>query len=424
MATILPFQGIRYNPKRVKDLSRVVSPPYDVISKEDQHRYYQASPYNVIRLELGKTFSGDNGLQNRYKRAKTFFDKWLSRDVLIQDKEPSFYLYEHTFKKGKARGRRIGFLALLNLGDDPTVHPHEKTFPSPKEDRFLLLQTLQTNVSPLFFLFPDRKKQVKQVIKKAIRHSSVVADFSSGSENHKVWRLSDPLLIKKLRISIARHPLFIADGHHRYEVARTFHKKMKGKTGHCVMAYFASLSDLDLVILPIHRIVRGLSGDFETLRRKLEDLFSFKSFSSVSALLREMERKGNGYVLGLHGGGKSFYLLTLKNRKALSPINASVRRSKTWRRLDVTLLHELVLKKKLGFSESALRKNVLYCRDADECVREVRQKNYQAVFFLRPVRIGQIERIARLREKVPQKSTYFYPKPLTGLVMYRLEEGR
>lgn len=425
MATILPFQGIRYNTKRIRDLSAVVSPPYDVISKKEQERYYHTSPYNVIRLELGKTFSGDNGVQNRYRRAKTFFERWFSEGVLVQDEEPSIYIYEHRFRKGKRLGCRLGFVALLKLeGSKQSVYPHEKTFPSPKEDRFLLLQQLGANVSPLFFLFSDRKKEVTALMKRAISRTSLIVDISCGTERHKVWRLTDPSVIRRLRASIAQQPLFIADGHHRYEVARTFQKKMKGKRGNCVMAYFSNLLDLDLTILPIHRVVKNLGGNFDALQKKLSRFFTFKVAPSASALLEAMEKKKGSYVFGMYWKGKPFYLLTLKSQKALSEIDGTVRRSKAWRRLDVTILHALVLKKGLGLSERSLRQSVLYSREVSQCLKEVRTGGYQAAFFLRGARIEQIAQIARSREKVPQKSTYFYPKPLTGLVMYRLREEK
>ena len=426
MANILPFQGIRYNPKRVRNLSKVVSPPYDVITEAQQEHYYRASPYNVIRLELGKRFSRDNGLKNRYIRARLFFKKWSSDGVLIQDKEPSIYIYEQTFKKGKRFARRLGFMALLELGGSGgknSIYPHEKTFPSPKEDRFLLLKSLQANISPLFFLFSDRRKRIEKIMKEGIRHTPLMADVSHGSEQHRVWRLTDPSFIKRLRNVLSRDPLFIADGHHRYEVALAFRKKMKAKQGNCVMAYFSNLLDTQLTILPIHRLVKGLEGDFESLKEKLSTLFTLKSFSTVSGLLKAMEKTRETHVFGMYWKGKSFTLLTLSDRKALFEIDASIRRSKTWRRLDVTILHELVFKKRLGLSERSLRQNVLYNRDLKQCIESIRKGDYQVGFFLRAARIHQIQRIALSKERVPQKSTYFYPKPLTGLVMYRFDDG-
>lgn len=425
MAKIFPFQGVRYNPESIKALSRVVCPPYDVISLKEQESCYRASPYNVIRLELGKIFSGDNGLKNRYARARDFFEKWSSEKILLRDREPSIYIYEHRFKKGGRWVSRLGFIALLKLegnGRD-AIYPHEKTFPSPKEDRFLLLQNLKANVSPLFFLFSDRKRRAERILKRWMRPGCLVADIPSRSERHRVFRLADPTSIQKLHRTLSRTPLLIADGHHRYEVALAFRKKMKEAAGNFVMAYFSNLSDSALTILPIHRVVKGVPGDFESFREKLSDLFAFQSVPTATGLLEALEEKQKGYRFGMFWRGKPIYLLTLKNRKVLSHIDRSIRRSKTWRRLDVTLLHELVLKKKLGLSEENLRQNVLYKRDPKECLALVRRGEYQVCFLLRPPRIQQIQRIALSKERVPQKSTYFYPKPLTGLVMYRFDDG-
>ena len=262
------------------------------------------------------------------------------------------------------------------------------------------------------------------MMRESMRRAPLIADISSGMERHKVWRLTDPFLIKKLRAAVARRPLFIADGHHRYEVARSFRKKMKGRTGNYVMAYFSNLLDGDLTILPIHRIVKGLKSDFETVHERLISLFTLKPFSNLSALLKAMEKKSNAHLFGMYWKGKPFYLLTLKDRKALSQIDAAFPCSKAWRRLDVTILHILVLKKKLGLSERLLRHNVLYSRDPEQGIERVRKGEYQAAFFLRPPRIREIQRIALSREKVPQKSTYFYPKPLTGLVMYQSQSAK
>lgn len=421
MANLFPFQGIRYNPKRIQNLSKVVSPPYDVISEGEQDRCYRTSPYNIIRLELGRKLSGDNGIRNRYTRARRFFERWVEEGILLRDREPSLYIYEQRYKKGKGWVGRLGFIALLELEarGNRSIYPHEKTFPSPKEDRFLLLNSLRANVSPLFFLFMDRKKEAEKMMKSWIHRHTPFADVRSETVRHRMWRLTHPFVIRRLCEITHRNPLFIADGHHRYEVALTFWKRRKRGEGNFVMAYFSNLQDAHLTILPIHRLVKGLPGHFDIFQRKLSSLFTFEAFSRLSQVLEAMEKGRGSHVFGMYWKDKPFYLLTLKNRKALSEIDKTCHRSKTWRRLDVTVLHELVFKKRLGLSESALRRRVLYHRDVHECIRRVRQGDYQAAFFLRAPHVQQIRRIALARERIPQKSTYFYPKPLTGLVLYR-----
>jgi len=418
MNDIRPFRGIRYNPKRIRDLSKVISPPYDIITKEEQSDYYRSSPYNVIRLELGKRFARDDGSRNCYTRARTFLKKWLSGGVLVQDVEPSIYVVEQKFKKGKRWASRLGFIALLELtgSGEHAIYPHEKTFGPPKEDRLQLMKALKANTSPLFFLFPDRRREVDRMMRRWIRQTRPVGTVSNDEEWHTLWCLTDPSLIEKLRRVIRRRPLFIADGHHRYEVARAY-------THQYVMAYFSNLLDEHLTILPIHRLVKGLDGDKEKLRERLLPLFAFKPFRTVSALLKAMEKRRKGYVFGMVVKGGPFYLLTPKDQKVLTELGRSIRRSATWRRLDVTLLHEALLKKGLGLPEKRIQKQVCFDRDLPRCLRLIDQGAYQVAFLLRAPRIEQVQRIALSGEKMPQKSTYFYPKPLTGLVLYRFENN-
>ena len=295
MANVLPFQGIRYNPKHVRNLSKVVSPPYDVITDTQQEHYYRVSPYNVIRLELGKHFSRDNGLKNRYTRARAFLEKWSSEGVLIQDKEPSIYIYEQTFKKGKNWVRRLGFMALLELGGSGSknsIYPHEKTFPSPKEDRFLLLKSLQANISPLFFLFSDRRQRIEKIMKQGIQRTPLIADVSQGSEQHRVWRLTDPSFIKRLRRVLSRSPLFIADGHHRYQTSLNYQAHCH-KTFSCpeesqadyTMVLLGNLADPGLHLLPTHRLCFGLAAaDATTILSKLSPYFTLSPVSNRKEL--------------------------------------------------------------------------------------------------------------------------------------------
>ncbi len=423
MADICPFQGVRYNPQRIQDLSKVVSPPYDVITPSEQQEYYQISPYNVIRLEYGKIFSKDDGLKNRYTRARRFLERWCGEGILIQDKEPSLYLYEQTFKRGRHRATRLGLVALLHLDGAGrcSVYPHERTLPLPKVDRYLLLKSLKANVSPLFFLYADREMRIEEMIKQWMRRTSSVAEARSGDQRHRLWRLTDPALIKEIRVRVCRNPLLIADGHHRYEVALALKQQLKTEQAHFVMAYFSNLWSPELCILPIHRVIQGMKEPFERIREKLS-LFTWKPVRSLSQLLERVEHSQQTHTFGFSWEGKSLYLLSLKDRGILSQIDEAVSYSRTWRRLDVTVLHEGVLKRCLGFTEKKLRENLLYLRDPKACLEAIRHKHRHAAFFVKSPRIHEIRQIALSGERMPQKSTYFYPKPATGLVLYRFED--
>ncbi len=421
MANIFPFRGIRYNEKQIRDLSKVVSPPYDIITDEEQDHFYRASPHNVIRIEFGKKFSKDNGSRNRYTRAKSFLTQWLRRGVLTQDAAPSIYIYEQKFRIGRKWKRRLGFIALLKLGENGSaVYPHERTFDLPKEDRLKLLQSLRTNTSPLFFLYPDRRERVKNRVERWTRRSRPLWAISFKEERHTLWRLSDPFVIDTLQALLSRKRLFIADGHHRFEVAKHFCGQEPDKN--FVMAYFTNLFDANLTILPIHRLVKGLDSVGE-LERKLKKSFSFRTFRQSSELLQALEKTRKGYAFGMCRKREPFVLLTLKDPKALSALDRTVEASKIWKRLDVTVLHELILKRVLGLNEAQMARQICYSRDVKRCLRLIQKEEYQVGFFLRAPRIEQVQRIALAGEKMPQKSTYFYPKPLTGLVMYRFENG-
>ena len=254
------------------------------------------------------------------------------------------------------------------------------------------------------------------MMRRWIRQTRPIGTVSNSEERHTLWRLTDSSLIEKLRRIIHRCPLFIADGHHRYEVARAYAHQY-------VMAYFSNLLDEHLTILPIHRLVKGLDGDKEKLRERLLPLFALRPFRTVPALLKAMEKRDKGYLFGMVVKGGPFYLLTLRGQKVLTELDRSIRCSKTWRRLDVTVLHEILLKKGLGLAEKRIQKEVCFIRDLKRCLRLIDRGEYQVAFLLRAPRIEQVRRIALSGEKMPQKSTYFYPKPLTGLVMYRFENG-
>ena len=416
MATIAPFRGILYNPRRVQKIASVVAPPYDIISEEAQKGFYRLSKYNIVRIELGKCFRSDTDHENCYTRARRFLREWLSEGILQQDAGPAVYAYLQRFPKGRRQAERFGFVALLKLEKEGyrSVYPHEHTLTRPKEDRLKLMGALRANVSPIFFLFPDKRRQVERLLRGATRRGRPLWDIALGREHHTFWRLNDPKILETLQGALKTKRLFIADGHHRFEVALSLRDQMGYNF---VMAYFSNLLDDSLVILPIHRLVRRLPFGQKELWKRLNRFFTVEEVGGIRSLLPRLSHSTRPYLYGMVVSDKP-YLLKLRRGVSVSQLTSRCPHSSTWKRLEVTVLHEVILKHILGFSEEKIRQEVVYERDLPACIKALNQGKYEVGFFLRPPRIQEVRRIALLREKMPQKSTYFYPKPLTGLVMH------
>ena len=435
MAQIIPFRGLRFNRKKIKGLKLAVSPPYDVISATQQSRLYKAHKYNVVRIILGKEKKSDGPLRNRYSRARDFFKSWLREGVLIQDKKPSIYIYEQSYAFEGRRLRRIGFIALLKLEppDKGVILAHEKTFCKPKEDRLRLLKSTEANLSPIFGLYPDEHFRIDRLLT-GYRRTAPLADFEFEGIRNRLWRIDSSNFIQALTKLIRRKIIFIADGHHRYEVAYYYKKLMSKKRAvgaDYVMMYFCNLASGGLKILPTHRVIRNIpKAELAALPLILERYFTISPVSSQKELFSRLRQPGAGeHLFGLCLQAKGFHLLKLKRKKILNTHKpegdgaASNSRSHScYNSLDAVILHNLILDKLLGIKEEkAGAQNILYTRDEREAIRLVNNRKYDCAFFLNPPRPRQVSAIAgRSLRKMPHKSTYFYPKPLSGLVINRL----
>ena len=442
MAQIIPFRGLRFNRKKIKGLKLAVSPPYDVISATQQSRLYKAHKYNVVRIILGKEKKSDGPLRNRYSRARDFFKSWLREGVLIQDKKPSIYIYEQSYAFEGRRLRRIGFIALLKLEppDKGVILAHEKTFCKPKEDRLRLLKSTEANLSPIFGLYPDEHFRIDRLLT-GYRRTAPLADFEFEGIRNRLWRIDSRNFIQALTKLMRRKRIFIADGHHRYEVAYYYKKLMNKKRAvgaDYVMMYFCNLASGGLKILPTHRVIRNIpKTELARLPLILERYFTISPVSSQKELFSRLRQPGAGeHLFGLCLQAKGFHLLKLKRKKILNTHKpegdaclparqgaASNSRSHScYNSLDAVILHNLILDKLLGIKEEkAGAQNILYTRDEREAIRLVNNRKYDCAFFLNPPRPRQVSAIAgRSLRKMPHKSTYFYPKPLSGLVINRL----
>lgn len=436
MVAIAPFRALRYNPDPdiVGDLSAVVAPPYDVISPQQQDALYQASPYNVVRLILGKEFPTDRASDNRYTRARQTFDEWRAGRVLVLDEAPACYLCEHAFTWEAQRFTRTGFIARLEFdGSVPdSVLVHEATFDAPKADRARLLEAVQANLSPIFCIMSDPQRRVASLMAQAQQRQPPIATARVGDEVVRLWALTDPALIRQIQQQLAPAKVLIADGHHRFAVALAHRDLCPG-----VMSYFAWAEDPALLMQPIHRVIR-LPGESEGAwsthlatwcvvepAGSLEDVTRWLASSDPSLGMSPETRREVGAADlpgGLHGQGQfgyyaqgRFACVRLRD-DALAEwlLHPSVPLALAG--LDVTILHQVLLPRLFESAGLPSTTLPLYTPRPAEAVATVDQEGGCA-FLLRPMRLAQVFALAQQGVTLPQKSTYFYPKVLSGLVL-------
>lgn len=442
MAKIFPFNGVFYDKNKVGNLSKVMVPPYDIISKADQENYYNTHPYNCIRLTLGKEFAEDSALNNKYSRSGGFFNSWVKNGLLAQDEDESIYAYEQRFKYKGKKYTRLGFIALFKLEELEAgrVYPHENTLPKPKQDRLELLKSTAANFESIFSLYQDPDEKIARLIKKSTKRKPLIEVRDRSGIMNRVWKMSEKSVIGKIMKEMLNKQVYIADGHHRYEAALKYRNEMRShsqkSTGdepyNFIMMYFANIYDKGLVIMPIHRLILNLNlKEKINLENRLVDYFDIeeikfsksKEDASRKKLIRLMSRSKDGeHFLGMYIHGDNKYcLLKLKSEKLVEKY-ISLDKPKEWRKLDVTVLHSIVIKEILGITEKDIEGEnaVKYVHNDEEAFDLVKEGKYQIAFFLNPTKVEQVVAVADKYEKMPQKSTFFYPKLLTGPVMYKM----
>ncbi len=421
LSEIKPFRALRYQADRVGDVAKVVCPPYDVISPIQQAAYYEASPYNFIRILLGKEEPGDTSGQDKYVRARRTLDEWLREGILVQDERPAIYFYKQEFRVQGERRSRLGFIALMRIeeSEQTRILPHEKTHEAAKEDRLRLWTSLEADASPIFVCFSDKAHRVEQVFNRDVVTQEALFDLvDDEGVRHRLWRVDDPDLIGAVREPVGRQPFFIADGHHRYEVAREYlRRKVSASSSEppedapyrYVMTYFTNIDSRDLRIFPLHRVLKSFTVREEVLDRFFR-IDRIKDADELVLLLAKAGRNEPSFGLYTREGGR---LLRLRNRKLIDEIVCEG--SDDFRRLDATILKAFV------FDPAGVRtEEIVYSRDAREAVGMVDRGEAAACFLMNPVRISQLKTIALNGERMPPKTTYFYPKVLSGLTMFRL----
>ena len=435
---IKAFKAYRFNPDVVGDSGKCIAPPYDVINSVQQQQLYQQSPYNIVRIIKGKTEAGDNETKNQYTRAADYLKDWLAKDALKQDDKEAIYAYVQNFEVAGKNYRRSGFVALGKLVEYGSgVRPHEKTLDGPKADRLKLMQATAAQFGQIFMLYEDAKKTADKIIEKTIAAKKPMIAFTDEDKvRHLMFAIDDTKDISAIVQAMSDKETLIADGHHRYETALNYRRLTKNPAADWQMMTFINMQNEGLVILPTHRLVGGVAGfDFKKLLAELSNdfdssRFSFSSATGMGGAKEKMFKKmhsefGSGRVcFGVYAADKAFYTIALRNYAVMDKIAGQL--SAVSRKLDVTVLHKLVLERVLGIGEQELagETNIEYIKDiggaVDEAIAAVGKGQKQVVFFMNPTRAEQVKQVAAANEKMPQKSTFFSPKVFSGLTINRL----
>jgi uncharacterized protein (DUF1015 family) len=434
MAEITPFKALRYDPHQVK-LEDVLTQPYDKITPEMQTKYYERSTHNLVRIILGKAGETDTDAFNVYTRAAEYLHDWRSGGILKQDAEPGIYAYAQTFTiPGTADlAERRGLIALGRIHDytDRVVYRHELTHSGPRVDRLNLLRATRAHFGQIFMLYSDPQREVEALLRAKTEEDPDTSVLDEYETLHRIWRIHDPALIQAVQQSIRDKKLLIADGHHRYETALVYRNERRAQIGNAdanaahefVMMTLVPMESRGLVILPTHRVVHGLATfDRERMLEAAERFFEIDRIDlrtenrSATTLLSEAGANGTAFVAVTRQGP---YLMRAKKTAVEEALGQL---SDLQRGLDVVQLHRIMLERVLGISEEAIRnlQNVRYERDAFEAISWVRQ-GANVAFLMNPAKIEQVRDIAFAGEVLPQKSTDFYPKLLSGLTIYALE---
>ena len=437
MTEIRPFQGVRYNQLKIGNLAGVICPPYDIISPQQQDELYQSHEYNFVRIEYNRELPQDNNQDNRYTRAAANLSSWLKDGILKPDTQACLYLHEHYFSYQKKQCRRRNIIACVRLEEweKKIILPHENIIPRAKSDRLSMLYNCQANTSPVLSMYEDRQGVISSLLKEQERNAPVIDTLDSNKERHKIWLIDRPENIQKIQQELSAKPIYIADGHHRYDSALTYQREKasqsstSGEEGfNFVMMSLVDFADPGLVIFPPHRLVRGLShSTLGGLKSSLKIFFDIEEYSiedpdiwrKVDQLLTGMRpdmQQVRLAVFGLESG--RLMILTLSNQQMANQLMPAFH-GDLYKKLDVSLVDHIILEKLLAIDKDKEEVNLAYSYDRRDAVERVKNQQYQLAFILNPIKPELIKAIADIGDRMPRKSTYFYPKSPAGLVFYK-----
>ena len=436
MATVRPFRALRYNTTDPLAVAMVTAPPYDCLSPDERDELYRLHPHNVVRLILGKEQPGDGPRYSKYTRSADLMAKWENTGILVRDAEPAVYFYQQEFAiEGKSYCRE-GILARVGLEEfgKGRIYPHEETLPGPRADRLQLLRATRANLSPVFGLYPDRRNAVPRLFEEVIRRQPLVQTVDGEGVVHRLFYSSDPGLVRRVTEALADKPIYIADGHHRYETALAYRRELieSGRKigpdhpASSVLMLCVSMHHPGLAVLSSHRVLAGLQGlTTERLRLATEPHFEWTEFTGAEAtsarlLGRLADAPRHTFGLWTRDTSRAF-LLRLKDRRVMDRLASD--HSKAWRRLDVAICERVLLKNDLpaAAADGAAGLALRYVHLAQQAFDAVHEDGADAAVVLKPLPVKSLEEVAAAGERMPAKSTYFYPKALSGLVINPLD---
>jgi uncharacterized protein (DUF1015 family) len=414
MAEVIPFRGILYNTAKVKG-GDVVAPPYDIVTPELRDVLYKKSPYNILRIDSGMEHPGDDEVENKYVRAARSMKTWIEEGVLLRSPNPCFYAYEMAYRSGGEHKRLRGFFGLVKLQElGKGIYPHEETHSKPKVDRLNLMSSCEANTSPIFSLYHSPEKGASRVVESVVAAKPYIEAEDLDRAVHRLWIIEGAEETALITRDLLNRPVYIADGHHRYETALEYQKIMKEKSGpveghepyNYVLMFLANIADGNITILPAHRIIRHSA---KNVLERLSGHFEIKTISLDDDIIEAM--RGKAQTFGFYQRGDSRQYLLRYRGDGLEGIHPALKG------LDVTILHELILKGLLGASE------IRYEMEPSTARGMVMEGGYDSVFFLNPTGVREVEEVALSSLRMPPKSTYFYPKVMTGFVINSLRNS-
>jgi len=433
LADIRPFRSVHYNQSLLKDLSAVICPPYDIISPQQQQELHLKSDYNFVRLESARELPQDTATDNKFTRSAATLERWLEQGILQVDEKPAFYIHDHNFTHRGKKYRRRSIIVRVRLEewDRMVVLPHEGTLTEPRGERLSLLWALKANTSPILALYEGR--QVQSLLSKQERSRPLINSKNVNGEGHRVWAVTDAGAINQISSSLAGQPLYIADGHHRYESALTYRTESQTystsasgeEAFNFVMMELVDFADPGLIILPPHRLVRGIHKSvLDELMTKLEVFFEIEELPldtpGVWRQVNDSLIEPDGVRLVLFGPvSDCLFVLKLRDTEAASQMMPYFH-SELYKKLGVSIVDHIILEKLLALSSDMEKESLAYSYDAADAVSRVLNQEYQLTFLLNPAKTEVIKAIADAGDKMPRKSTYFYPKSPAGLIFNRL----
>jgi uncharacterized protein (DUF1015 family) len=424
MATIRPFKGLRYNSEKVADLSKIITQPYDKISPEMQTEYYDRHPANYVRLILGRE-------EDRYQESADHFSKWLEEGLLVKDDEPAFYPYTQTYTVEGSPDfiTRTGFITALKLHpyEDKVVLPHERTLKRARADRFNLFSKTNKNYEQVFMLYGDEDRTIEKLFERFMAEQPLIETTDDFGCTHRVWKVTDPEVIRKAQEVLTPRPVMIADGHHRYETALALqsHLAKDHPDVPCATAFnhrmvtLVNLFDPGLLVLPTHRYVIKLKQNFEQAKAELEKYFDVTEVPA-NELAAKVKQNASKHAFGLYRKNGS-WLITLKDASVMNEVMPDA--AAELKALDVSVLHNLIIEKLLCIGKEEIEDYIRYERYVDKAYSRVDDGEFEMVFLMNPTRVQQVEAVSKVGEKMPQKSTDFYPKLVSGLVAFDVAPG-